>query len=122
MLSHTSSKIVRVAPSLMGSPLGIISTRARSAAALQRKRFFTSKSDNNNSSSSSSNSTQQPQKQQQQQQQPELEQNLKWTERKEAPKWLTRMAPTKGGTALPNRLEMTVITIVGIVGYISWFG
>ena len=49
------------------------------------------------------------------------ESNLKWTERKEAPKWLSRMAPTKGGTKLPTPLEATVIGVVTAAGYYSWF-
>ena len=49
------------------------------------------------------------------------ESNLKWTERKEAPKWLSRMAPTKGGTKLPTPLEATVIGVVTAIGYYAWF-
>lgn len=49
------------------------------------------------------------------------ESNLKWTERKEAPKWLSRMAPTKGGTKLPNPLEAAVISVFMAAGYYAWF-
>ena len=49
------------------------------------------------------------------------ESNLKWTERKEAPKWLSRMAPTKGGTKLPTPLEAAVIGVVTAAGYYAWF-
>ena len=49
------------------------------------------------------------------------ESNLKWTERKEAPKWLSRMAPTKGGTKLPNPLEAAVIGVFMAAGYYAWF-
>jgi len=49
------------------------------------------------------------------------ERDLKWTERKEAPKWMQKMAPTKGGIAPPNRLEMSAILLVGAVGGYAWF-
>lgn len=49
------------------------------------------------------------------------ESNLKWTERKEAPKWLSRMAPTKGGTKLPTPLEAAVIGVFTALGYYAWF-
>ena len=49
------------------------------------------------------------------------EANLKWTEKKEAPKWLQKMAPTKGGRELPSAKEAVVIGIVMAVGYYSWF-
>ena len=51
----------------------------------------------------------------------DTQQKLKWTERDEAPQWIQKMAPSKGGTALPNRLEATVISIVFILGYYAWF-
>lgn len=47
--------------------------------------------------------------------------HLKWTERDEAPKWLKRMAPTKGGTALPTLKESLVIAVVAGAGYYAWF-
>mmetsp|Transcript_15724 Transcript_15724/g.33249 ORF Transcript_15724/g.33249 Transcript_15724/m.33249 type:complete len:106 (-) Transcript_15724:591-908(-) len=47
--------------------------------------------------------------------------NLKWTERKEAPRWLKKMAPTKGGTALPTPKEAAVIGVVAAAGYYAWF-
>ena len=31
------------------------------------------------------------------------------------------MAPTKGGTKLPNKTETIVISIVGIAGFYAWF-
>jgi hypothetical protein len=46
---------------------------------------------------------------------------LKWTERDEAPKWMQKMAPSKGGTNLPNPLEGAVIAVVAIAGYYAWF-
>lgn len=49
------------------------------------------------------------------------EANLKWTERKEAPKWLQKMAPTKGGRELPTAKEAAVIGVVLAVGYYAWF-
>mmetsp|Transcript_46919 Transcript_46919/g.69776 ORF Transcript_46919/g.69776 Transcript_46919/m.69776 type:complete len:120 (-) Transcript_46919:37-396(-) len=49
------------------------------------------------------------------------EKDLKWTERKEAPKWLQKIAPTKGGTKLPTPLEGAVIACVVAAGYYSWF-
>ena len=49
------------------------------------------------------------------------ESNLKWTERKEAPKWLSRMAPTRGGTKLPTPLEAAVILAFTAAGYYAWF-
>lgn len=49
------------------------------------------------------------------------EANLKWTERKEAPRWLQKMSPTKGGRELPTAKEAAVIGIVVAAGYYSWF-
>lgn len=49
------------------------------------------------------------------------ERHLNWKDRKEAPKWLSRMAPTKGGTKLPTPLEAAVIAVVTAVGYYAWF-
>mmetsp|Transcript_7248 Transcript_7248/g.11030 ORF Transcript_7248/g.11030 Transcript_7248/m.11030 type:complete len:99 (-) Transcript_7248:202-498(-) len=49
------------------------------------------------------------------------EKDLKWTERKEAPKWLRRMAPTKGGTDPPDAKASAVIGIVSIAFIYSWF-
>ncbi len=49
------------------------------------------------------------------------ESHLNWKDRKEAPKWLSRMAPTKGGTKLPTPLEAAVIAVVTAVGYYAWF-
>ncbi len=49
------------------------------------------------------------------------ESHLNWKERKEAPKWLRRMAPTKGGTKLPTPLEAAVIAVVTAGGYYAWF-
>jgi len=49
------------------------------------------------------------------------ESKLKWTEKKEAPKWLNRMAPTKGGTQLPTPKEAAVIAVVAAAGYYAWF-
>lgn len=46
---------------------------------------------------------------------------LKWTKRKEAPNWLKRMEPTKGGTALPTLKEGVVIAVVGVAGFYAWF-
>lgn len=61
------------------------------------------------SSSSSSPDAKTPQKQ------------LKWTQREEAPKWLQRMSPTRGGTALPTPKEAAVIAAVMAAGYYAWF-
>merc|ERR1719464_2260958 len=36
----------------------------------------------------------------------------KWTEREDAPRWLQKMAPTKGGTSLPTTKEAAVIVVV----------
>jgi len=49
------------------------------------------------------------------------ESKLKWTERKEAPKWLNKMAPTKGGTKLPTPKEAALIAVVAAAGYYAWF-
>src|SRR6056300_1677591 len=49
------------------------------------------------------------------------ESKLKWTQRKEPPKWLSRMAPTKGGTQLPTPKEAAVIAVVAAAGYYAWF-
>ena len=49
------------------------------------------------------------------------QQSLKWTERKEAPKWLKRLEPTKGGTSLPTPKEASVMALVALVGYYAWF-
>mmetsp|Transcript_28421 Transcript_28421/g.48281 ORF Transcript_28421/g.48281 Transcript_28421/m.48281 type:complete len:108 (-) Transcript_28421:1418-1741(-) len=49
------------------------------------------------------------------------ERKLKWTERKEAPKWLNKMAPTKGGTKLPTPPEAALIAVVAAAGYYAWF-
>lgn len=49
------------------------------------------------------------------------EANLNWTERKDAPKWLQKMAPSKGGRDLPTAKEAAVIGVVLAVGYYSWF-
>lgn len=46
---------------------------------------------------------------------------LKWTEREEAPGWLRKMAPTRGGTALPTGKEAAVIAVVAAAFYYSWF-
>lgn len=43
------------------------------------------------------------------------------TEEKKAPKWLLKMAPTKGGTKPPNAMEATAIAIVAVFGYYAWF-
>ena len=34
---------------------------------------------------------------------------------------MQKMAPHKGGTALPSKIEMIVISIVGISGCYAWF-
>jgi hypothetical protein len=52
---------------------------------------------------------------------PQQEAKLKWTEREQAPWWLQKMAPYKGGTKLPNKLEATVLSIVIVLGYYAWF-
>jgi len=52
---------------------------------------------------------------------PKSHENLKWTEKEEAPKWMQKMAPYKGGTKLPNKLEGTIISIVTVLGFYSWF-
>ncbi len=52
---------------------------------------------------------------------PQQEAELKWTEREQAPWWLQKMAPYKGGTKLPNKLEATVLSIVIVLGYYAWF-
>ena len=72
------------------------------------KRLKTSSS----SKSSSRSSAEQEAKQQQ---------SLKWTERKEAPKWLKRLEPTKGGTSLPTPKEASVMALVAVLGYYAWF-
>jgi len=46
---------------------------------------------------------------------------MKWTEREEAPKWIKKMAPSKGGTALPTKTESVVISVMLVVGYYAWF-
>lgn len=79
----------------------------RSGSGGSRKRFKTS--------SSSSNKDAAVEGQQQQRKE------LKWTERKEAPKWLSRMAPPKGGAKLPTLIEAAVIGVVVIAGYYAWF-
>ena len=47
--------------------------------------------------------------------------NVKWTDKEEAPKWLRKMAPTKGGTELPTPKEAAVIGVVLMAGYYAWF-
>ena len=42
-------------------------------------------------------------------------------EEEEAPRWLRRMAPTKGGTALPSPKEAAVIAVVAAAGFYAWF-
>lgn len=54
-------------------------------------------------------------------QQAKQQQSLKWTERKEAPKWLKRLEPTKGGTSLPTPKEASVMALIAVVGYYAWF-
>ena len=49
------------------------------------------------------------------------QQSLNWKDRKEAPRWLKRLEPTKGGTKLPTPLEGVVIAVVGVAGYYAWF-
>ena len=49
------------------------------------------------------------------------QEDLKWTEKEEAPKWMQKMAPYKGGTKLPNKVEGTIIFIVTVLGLYSWF-
>jgi hypothetical protein len=46
---------------------------------------------------------------------------LKWTEREEAPKWLQRMAPSKGDTKPPDAKFLAVFAVVGSAGYYAWF-
>ena len=48
------------------------------------------------------------------------EKDLKWTEREEAPKWMRRMTPPRGGTAPPNKKEMALIGVVIAAGFYSW--
>jgi hypothetical protein len=52
---------------------------------------------------------------------PKDEKHLKWTERKEAPKWLQRMAPQKGGTELPDAKTSALIFVVASAGFYAWF-
>lgn len=52
---------------------------------------------------------------------PKDEKDLKWTERKEAPKWLQKIAPTKGGTDPPDAKASAVIGIVTAGFIYSWF-
>jgi hypothetical protein len=49
------------------------------------------------------------------------ETHLKWTERKEAPKWLQKMAPQKGGTELPDAKTSALIFVIGSAGFYAWF-
>jgi hypothetical protein len=49
------------------------------------------------------------------------EKDLKWTEREEAPKWMRKMAPPKGGTAPPTAKEFAVIAVVAAAFYYAWF-
>lgn len=49
------------------------------------------------------------------------ESKLKWTERKEAPKFLNKLAPPKGGTKLPTPIEAALIAVVASAGYYAWF-
>ena len=42
-------------------------------------------------------------------------------EEEEAPRWLRRMAPTKGGTTLPSPKEAAVIAVVAAAGFYAWF-
>jgi hypothetical protein len=51
----------------------------------------------------------------------DCEKHLKWTERKEAPKWLQRMAPQKGGTELPDAKTSALIFLVASAGFYAWF-
>ena len=76
------------------------------------KRLKTSSSSSSSSKGSSRSSAEQEAKH---------EQSLKWTERKEAPKWLKRLEPTKGGTSLPTPKEASVMALVAVLGYYAWF-
>jgi hypothetical protein len=52
---------------------------------------------------------------------PKDEKHLKWTERKEAPKWMQKMAPQKGGTELPDAKTSALIFMVASAGFYAWF-
>jgi hypothetical protein len=52
---------------------------------------------------------------------PKDEKHLKWTEREEAPKWLQRMAPAKGGTDPPDAKTSALMLLVGSAGFYAWF-
>mmetsp|Transcript_23268 Transcript_23268/g.34468 ORF Transcript_23268/g.34468 Transcript_23268/m.34468 type:complete len:182 (+) Transcript_23268:153-698(+) len=52
---------------------------------------------------------------------PQQQADLKWTEREEAPWWLQKMAPYKGATKLPNKMETVILSIVTVLGYYAWF-
>jgi hypothetical protein len=52
---------------------------------------------------------------------PKDEKHLKWTEREEAPKWLQRMAPVKGGTEPPDAKTLALMSVVGSAGFYAWF-
>mmetsp|Transcript_10047 Transcript_10047/g.13439 ORF Transcript_10047/g.13439 Transcript_10047/m.13439 type:complete len:118 (+) Transcript_10047:51-404(+) len=83
------------------------------------QRHIGAKRTESSSSSSSQNVTKTTKKNQDEQS--ICEKDLKWTERKEAPKWLQKMAPSKGGTSMPNKMEMGVISVVALVGGYAWF-
>jgi hypothetical protein len=52
---------------------------------------------------------------------PKDESHLNWKERKEAPKWLQRMAPQNGGTELPDAKTSALIFVVASAGFYAWF-
>ena len=51
----------------------------------------------------------------------ELQNNIKWTESEQAPAWMQRISPTKGGRELPTPKEFAVISVVLAAFYYSWF-
>jgi hypothetical protein len=51
----------------------------------------------------------------------DCETNLKWTDKKEAPWMLTKMAPPKGGTEPPDAKFLAFAALVGAAGFYAWF-
>ena len=49
------------------------------------------------------------------------ESHLNWKDRTEAPKWMQRIAPPKGGTQPPNKQEIALTAAVMSAGYYAWF-
>ena len=84
------------------------------ATSAKNKRFASSSklSPENNSNNNQNQKTDHPE---------EMQKNIKWTEREQAPAWMQRISPTMGGRELPTPKEFAVISVVLAAFYYSWF-